>query len=487
MSVTASLIRNNSQRQSKSAASVTSSNGNCELTTTSNLSVDSERANAVNSRHRSIWSFVETLSATLAVFGLFFIQAILVARILGPAGRGEFGAILYFPRDLLLYVGLWGSVELMTAWAARQNTNPQVLKVYAVRLALLTGFCTATLAFSLATIVLTATGKAHLLPWCAIVALYLPLEHLQLTVSAVDRGAGAFRRYNRDRVLFAASFPLLAFTVFGLGWNQWLPMGSLQLLCCLWVAARLIGILPTIYDMRGFLAKSDTTAQASEIETMIPDRHTLRSLLSQGSSYAWSVLANEMFERLDLLLIIIFASLENAGQYFVSLPIATLLVLVPNTVSLFAFNWGAQPNKVMSFPGIVALFLGLLLVQSICCVALMLALPWLITTFYGPDFQLAIAFSQWLLPIAIVRGLVQVVDGFAKGAGLVSWTIGARIFSLLCAFSVAMIFYPYLGLFSIPLGMGIGQVLSLGTIGWGCFREIVRRQRVAEVLRSAKI
>lgn len=461
--------------------------GGSETASSTTRDINPAASGELKSRQRSIFSFAETLTATLVVFGLFFVQAIVVARILGPAGRGEFGAILYFPRDLLLYVGLWGGVELMTAWAARPQTNLRTLKRSALRLAILTGLGTGLVAFLLAAIVLTATQKAYLLPWCAIVALYLPLEHLQLTVSAVDRGSGRFRRYNRDRILFAASFPLVAAVVFGCGWNQWIPLSSLQLLCCLWVGARLLGVLPTVYDLmrsepeiRGPMSAESTTN--AKMET---NRQTIPALLAQGSSYAWSVLANELFERLDLLLIIVFASLEQAGQYFVSLPIATLLVLVPNTVSLFAFNWGAQPNKTLSWPRVTALFAGLIVVQSVSCVALLLALPWLIESFYGLDFQLAIAFSQWLLPIAIIRGLVQVVDGFAKGSGIVGWTIGARLSSLVLALIVALVGYSKFGLFSIPLGMGAGQVLSLIMIGWGCARELVRRQRSAADLGRA--
>jgi O-antigen/teichoic acid export membrane protein len=294
--------------------------------------------------------------------------------------------------------------------------------------------------------------------------------------------------------LFAAAFPVMVLVVFGLGLDQNLFSSALQGICLLWILSRFVGLLPTVWDTiwaDNALPQMNSTASdgaQSQLknEAIRPHEISLTQLLRQGRSFGVSVLANELFERVDLLLIILLATLDQAGQYFVTIPIATLMVLLPNTVSLFAFNWGAQRTAVFSPQQIFGVTIALLLFQVLSCLVLLAILPWLIHTFYGADFDLAISFSQWLLPIAIIRGLVQIVDAYAKGCGIVSWTIGARIASLMLALLVISLTYPAWQLFSIPLGMAAGQLLSLLVIGWGCWRENTVRSKATVQLGSAR-
>ena len=56
---------------------------------------------------------IATFLTTLAIFGIYLVQGIIVARILLPEGRGEFGTAMFFPRDVFLYAGLFGGVEIV--------------------------------------------------------------------------------------------------------------------------------------------------------------------------------------------------------------------------------------------------------------------------------------------------------------------------------------------------------------------------------------
>jgi len=153
--------------------------------------------------------FLFTFASNWLLFAIFFVQGIVLARCLGPQGRGEFGTILFFPRDLLLYVGMMGAAEVITAMAGRHLQEVRQLRVAAARLGLLTGGLTIVVAVLLAAIFLIPAGKSSLLGLVALTSLFLPLEHVQIVVSGVDRGRGDFFRYNLNRLFFGACFPLL--------------------------------------------------------------------------------------------------------------------------------------------------------------------------------------------------------------------------------------------------------------------------------------
>ena len=64
-----------------------------------------------------------TFLTTLAVFGIYLIQGVVIARILGPVGRGEFGTAMFFPRDVFLYAGLLGGIEVVNSYACLLYTS----------------------------------------------------------------------------------------------------------------------------------------------------------------------------------------------------------------------------------------------------------------------------------------------------------------------------------------------------------------------------
>ena len=89
---------------------------------------------------RQLAGVAGTLVVGFATFGLFAVQGILLARILGPEGRGEFAAIVAFPQ-MLLYLGLLGAAEIFARRAAQlpEGCSDTPLRLLAIRYGLATG------------------------------------------------------------------------------------------------------------------------------------------------------------------------------------------------------------------------------------------------------------------------------------------------------------------------------------------------------------
>jgi hypothetical protein len=190
---------------------------------------------ALSRKRSALLQFLFTFVSNWLLFGIFFVQGVILARCLGADGRGEFGTILFFPRDLLLYVGMMGAAEAITALAGRYRRSDRLLRVAGLRLGLLTGVLTIAIAVTMAAGFLIPIGKGALLGLVAVTALFLPFEHIQIVVSGVDRGRGDFFRYNLNRLFFGACFPLLLAAWFGFGGSSVWPGHELEQACLLFL------------------------------------------------------------------------------------------------------------------------------------------------------------------------------------------------------------------------------------------------------------
>lgn len=412
--------------------------------------------------------FLWTFLANCLLFGIFFVQGAILARCLGPTGRGEFGSILFFPRDLLLYVGMMGAVEVTTALAGRFREHSHQLRIAGVRLGLMTGLLTGIAALLFAFAFLNYVGKSSLLGLIAVTSLFLPLEHIQMIVSGVDRGQGYFTRYNCNRLFFAALFPVLVLAWFGLGLDRFWPGQELATVCLLFVGSRLLGLLPTLIPPQAerLAAAGVVGGQASDLEVNFRPRN----LLSLGKGYGLSMLASECFERLDVLLIVLLASFSDAGNYFVAIPAATLVTLLPNAAGLFAFNVGANQQFQRSGRWLSGV-MGLAFVVQLATAALLwFVLPVLIPIVFGPGFEQATVFALWLLPICALKGYLQLADGFLKGRGHSMVGVWARVAAILLMLLAVWLLLPTWELYAIPMGALLGQILVAIVVSGACLR-----------------
>ncbi|MCG8649848.1 MAG: oligosaccharide flippase family protein, partial [Pirellulales bacterium] len=163
-------------------------------------------------------SVAETVGTQMGIFGLQAIHSIVLARILGPEGRGEYSTVVFYSQTLL-YAGMLGSTFSIARRARRQSDRCAPLANASVRLGLTTGtWCF--LVVSLLAWFALPSEKSYLMPWCVAAALLLPLEHGRLALLAVDHGRGKFRKYNVNRLLAAVIFPLLIGAAWLMGYRS---------------------------------------------------------------------------------------------------------------------------------------------------------------------------------------------------------------------------------------------------------------------------
>lgn len=442
-------------------------------------------------------SLAATVLSTLSVFAIFFVQGIFVARILGPIGRGEFGTALYFPRDILLYAGLLGGIEIINTIASKRAAETVALKYAAARLGLISGLITALFAAILSVGVLLKFDKEYLIPFCLLVCVFVPFEHMQLTISAVDRGNKKYARYNVNRLIYAASFVGLILLTFGLnelvatiqslpewvrecgfswtGFNHLIPLDSLTLMCVLFVSSKILGLAPTLRGMEIWKRIRTGKSRSSTLQ----EAPNTKQLLNEGKPYAVSMLVSEIFDRLDILLILAWASVEMSGHYFVAVPAAALLTVAPNALGVFTFNAGADQERQISLKMAIQAILATLVFQAIATLVFLIILPFLILLFYGDAYSPAIPFALWLAPACAIKGYLQAADGYLKGCGKPMIGILSRIASIAIMLIFVEFAFEKWELISIPMAACVGQALSMAVITYAVLLEVKKRDKVA--------
>jgi O-antigen/teichoic acid export membrane protein len=376
---------------------------------------------------------------SFAVFLIMAVQGVMLARLLGPRARGEYGTMVLYSQALL-YIGLLGTQQVLARRAVGAGAALGPLRRTAVRSGTLTGLATMALVGLLATVALPAEER-HLALWCVGCALMLPLEHVRLGLLSVDHGSGSFSRYNAGRFLAALCFPLLLVGLWAAGASNLGPIAAAT------VAAPLAGLVIQTFLLRGAGWEG-------------PAAPPFGTLWIEGLPQGASVVAGSLFSKLDVLLMLWLSNLTVQGLYFAAVPAATLLLVVPNTLALFSFNQGADPQRGLTPSRLIAVAAGVVALQATSALAFAAVLRPAIRIVYGDEFLPALPFAWALLPAHALCGCAVVTEGYLRGRGRPgASTLAFVLGALVTGTSVAVMFGTWREL-SIPLGLAIGQGVS---------------------------
>ena len=384
----------------------------------------------------------------------FAIQGILLARMLGPEGRGEFATIVAYPQ-MLLFLGLCGAAEIYArrGGALSLGEDDTELRRSALSYGIVTGIVTGLICAGLSWFLLPGEKK-YLAPLAAFAALSVPLQHVRFAIQGVDHGRGLFDRYNAVRIVAAAAFPLI---LVGL----WLAdTVSLQNAALMYVAAFAFSALFCQWGMRG-----------SWFGPIHPD---LRTAVSEGRGLAISQVVTELLERADLILILYLGTLSEQGFYASAVPIAATMIIVPNAVGLYSFLRGTGDQPPLSSRVVTKLLVSVTACQLISGAVLAGIIPVAVPLLYTSAFQDTVVFAWWLLPAGALRGLLMATDGYLRGRGRPRPGIVGRLVALVVLLIVTFGLRASLGVLSVPIGLAAAQLVAL-TFVVGAMYEEARR------------
>jgi O-antigen/teichoic acid export membrane protein len=367
----------------------------------------------------------------------------LIARLLGPAGRGELAAIMIWPAALTFF-GTLGLPAGTTYAIARGSGEPRELSRRMLKYALPQTVAILAIQFGIFEAVLGGRGRAV---WEAgLVSLILvPVLLGQQYGIALLQGAHRFRLFNAARVL-----PSTLYAVFVAGLFV-MHRHSLMGIVLAWLVAN---AATTLLCFVGVYAYEDAPRQHAPMSERQMFSFGLRGLFVSGSPIE--------AVRLDQMALAIFLPAAALGTYVVGLAITNLPSFVSKSVGVVAFPTVAREKDAETARRMVVrytlldLWLSLLIVIPLFAVA-----HWIIPLLFGNAFRDAVVISYLILPGTVFLSVRRVLAEGLRGLGHpVIGTVG-EIVALGWLLGALAVFVPLLGARGAAVAMTTAYAASL--------------------------
>jgi len=384
-------------------------------------------------------AYVTTLASSVFIQACTLLQGVLVARLLGPEGRGQLAAVILWP-TLLAAIGLFG-IDVALARRAGKATDVAALS----RTAVVLGGATSTITSAgclLLIPLLLPSGERSLLPLAWIAVLLVPINHLTLFLQAAELGAGRFGLLNLSRSVLNPVY-LTALAV----------MYLLDIESVGWVLAALI------------------TASASVLALLIAARW--RDLLNRrtierpgpiardGLPYGLAALGTSIQQRADQILLLWLLPVEDLGVYVVALSAASVVNTATGAIGTVAFTRSAQANVREGFQVVARDFRRTAILSFGVAVVMVPVLPYLLPLVYGGEFARATSIGMSLVAGSVFAGLSQLLDQALRAQGRPFIGLMARGSAVAAMCMAGYTLTASLGVIGMALAYVLSQVVGL--------------------------
>ena len=365
------------------------------------------------------------------------VNGILLARLLGPAGKGEYYLLLLLPTTMMVLLQL-GLPQAFSFFSARGRTVRLVTKSFA-----LTGALSA-IGFAVVLVLFRVIQEAILhglsLELVLFAFLVLPLL-LQAPLSAATvMGRQAVRWYAAVKLAQPLVTTVLIVLVIGV-----LGQG----------VAGAVGIFIVVAAINtiGFVAA------AVRVTRTVPQPETasFRQLLNYGLRFYPASLSGFFSQRIDIYLIaLLLASPSEAlGYYSMAVAFAEIVFLFPSAVAANFFphvagsSRGDADRQVALVSRVTLLVSGVLALVLIPCAAAMI---WILL----PAFKQSIPPLLVLLPGVVALSAANVVGGYITGIGRPGINSSVSVIALVVNVAANLMLIPRFGI----LGAASASLIS---------------------------
>jgi enterobacterial common antigen flippase len=336
------------------------------------------------------------LSANFLLAALGTVTGILVARLLGPGGRGELAAITLWPSTLLVMGGL-GIPHTIAYFVARQPQ--QVAKIYANALALAIIQWLVLVGVGLVVIPLALRREfAHVIPLALVFLLSIPLSLYAGIHMGILQGRLWMKQHSLLRVIPTGVYMLGLLLLFVLGKDN---------------LGMLVGLLLLTLFFSCFLGLWFIRAKING--DLRPDRGPLKAMLSYGLKTQLANSTQSLNLRLDQLIMSAFMSPQNLGYYAVAVTLSRAINPLSSAVSIVTLQEVASKEGNEHGQRLVVILRITFLMLLLLAVILIMLMPWLLPLLLGGEFIPASIPAQVLVVGSVFLGMNDVLAAGLRG------------------------------------------------------------------------
>lgn len=383
--------------------------------------------------------FASTLLTNVIIQACTIVQGILVARALGPIGRGQFAAIILWPN---LFAGM-GGLGVGVALSRRAGRTADLVRIIrtALLLTLITGtFVTALCAIAIPwllpgsdTVVRNATYA--FLP-------FIVFHHVSLAMIAIDQGAGWFGRMNWTRLIVNPVYLVLVIMLWIAGSHNvfWFVISLL-------IATGAVAIARVALALR---------------HAPIPGPiEPVGTVFREALPFGLAGLLNPVAQTADKALLLYLLGTAQLGFYTVALTAASVVNSLAGAAGTVSFGMSTQAKEREGFDRVARMFRLTAWAWLLAGLAMAAIIPIMLPLLYSGAFRPAIWPAILLIPAAAFTGQASILEESMRAQGRAFIGLEARaaglIVMLVAGFFLARVF----GIFGVVFAAIGSQMIVL--------------------------
>lgn len=379
-----------------------------------------------------------SFATSVLVQGLTVVTGVLLARILGPTGRGELALVLLWP-TILAAAGSLGIADAATYFAAKPNPRIGSLVGSTMVIALSQSAALVTLGAAVVHFVhADSSAEARFSGYLALG--YIPLHLHTLYLMNILNGLHRFAAFQLLRLFLYAGM-VFSLVVLAAGNNLTIQSATISYVC-----------------IHGVVGISAAMLFAGNMHSPVRvDSALSRHLLGFGIRSHLSGVSTLLNERLDQLLISVFLAPVRLGLYVVAVTLTSLTNLVGVSTSLIALPALARlapgPERARSGARFVSLTV---LASTAVSLPLILCTPLIIRLFFGTAFEPVANVCRVLIVASILLSTNRSIGAVLKAIGRPLDAGMAELMALAATTVGLALLLPLIGL----MGAAIASLVS---------------------------
>lgn len=327
------------------------------------------------------------LSGNIIVQFTTVLQAVIVSRILGPEGKGQFIEIILWPTIISGFsiLGLYTGIAKLSA--RKTIYDHYNLAKTTLKATLIVGIA-GTIISCILSPLLISCGQNYIVNLAVIFSSFVLINNVARGFNAIDHGRKDFTRYSITRSILNPIFFLLLLILFCIG-----KLELSSVIISLLFANFSVCLIRTILTIRSQKDKHQ--------------EYPLRKLFKYSFKFSISDLSEPIYTYFDKAVLALVLANYDLGIYTTAYSAASLINILSNVYGTKLFSdiaGGTSPSRIN------AMLRQNFILMSIFSLFLILAIPFLIPFIFGPDFSPAIIPAILLLLTCILQGQSYVVE-----------------------------------------------------------------------------
>ena len=383
--------------------------------------------------------FASTLITNVVIQACTVVQGILVARLLGPVGRGQFAAAILWPGLFAAMGGMGVSVALARR-AGRAHDLARVIRTGLV-LTLLTGTVVAVLC--VAAIPWLLPGNDTVLRNAAYVFVpFIIFNQVSLAMIAIDQGAGWFAQMNWTRLIVNPVYLLFVVVLWFTGVRD--------------VGWFVVGLL--IANAAVAFARVTLAVQRAPLPGPI---EPVNAVFREALPYGLAGLLGALAASADKALLLYLLGTAQLGFYTVALAAASVVNSLAGAAGTVSFGMSAQVKDREGFDRVARMFRFTAWTWLLAGLGVAVIIPIVLPLLYGAVFRPAIWPAILLIPAAALTGQASILEESMRAQGRAFVGLEARAAGLVVMIAMGCLLAPVVGIYGVVFAAIGSQAIVL--------------------------